>query len=210
MIIEALLLGLSTGAYCLFSCAPVVTPLFLSIEPDRKQSSRMVAYFLSGRLTGYLIFGAVIGFAGVAINNSLNVEHNKIFGGTVSIIVGAILLLSGLNFQFPKIPVCRLLNKYITPKRNSFIFGLFTGVNVCPPFLGAASRIMDKGGVLYGLIFFLIFFLATSIYFMPYLGVSFLTKRIEPLKEIARFSMLIIGSYILVFRGIINLVKAFT
>lgn len=207
MIIEALLLGLSTGAYCLFSCAPVVTPLFLSVEPNRKKSFKMVSFFLSGRLAGYLVFGVAIGLAGVSINRNLNPEHNIFIGSIISIVTGLLLVLAGLNFQFPKLPVCRILSRYITPGRNSFVFGLFTGVNVCPPFLGAASRVMDKGGVIYGLVFFLIFFIATSIYFMPYLGVSFITKRIKPLKEIARFSMLIIGFYILVFRGFINLLK---
>lgn len=207
MIIEALLLGLSTGAYCLFSCAPVVTPLFMSVEPEKKYSYRMVTLFLSGRLSGYLIFGILSGITGGLLNNSLNPKYNVIFGSVVSLIIGAILILSGLKFQLPKLSICKYLYKLTNPVKGAYIFGLFTGVNVCPPFIGAATRVINNGGIMYGLLFFLIFFIATSLYFLPYLGVSFLTKKIEPLKEIARFSMLIIGFYIFVYRGIIELLK---
>lgn len=207
MIIEALLLGLSTGAYCLFSCAPVVTPLFMSTEPEKKYSSQMLINFLSGRLTGYLIFGIISGFTGGLISSNLNPIYNEILGAIISILIGIILILSGLNFQFPRLSFCKYIFKFTSPVKSSYFFGLFTGVNVCPPFVGAATRVFNNGGIIYGFLFFLIFFLATSIYFLPYLGVSFLTKKIEPLKEIARFSMLIIGSYIFVYSGIIEVLK---
>lgn len=207
MIIEAILLGLSTGSYCLFSCAPIVTPMFLSVEPELRQSKNMVFNFLFGRLSGYIFFGIILGMTGGYINSSLSDTSLNLFKGIVSMIVGSLLLMSGLKFQFPKLNICKVIGRFVSPVKGSYIFGLLTGVNVCPPFLGAATRVMSKGGVINGIIFFSIFFVFTSLYFLPYLGVPFLIKKIEPLQEIARISMLLIGFYISLFSGLLEIFK---
>lgn len=209
MFLEASFLGLSTGAYCLFSCSPVLAPFFISQQAKQKIITKMVCLFLGGRLAGYLLFGLLAGLTGNWLNQELSTENLVLFKGCVSVVVGLLLIASGLRLQFPHFSICKLFNRTVTSDKSAFLFGILTGVNLCPPFIGAATRIMNKGGVLYGAGFFLIFFLTTSLYFLPYIGITALTKRKKELILIARFSMLIIGAYILLFSGVFELISFF-
>ena len=59
MILEAILLGLSTGTYCTMYCAPVLIPFLSGTEKvSYKRNSGLIGAFLGGRLVTYFILGA--------------------------------------------------------------------------------------------------------------------------------------------------------
>ena len=78
LIIKALLLGLSTGIFCLSYCLPVIVPLVLSQEQKMRQSFWLVGKFVGGRLLGYLLFGALVGYLGFRVQSKL--VHNLVLG----------------------------------------------------------------------------------------------------------------------------------
>ena len=52
-------------------------------------------------------------------------------------------------------------------RKTIFTAGMLTGVTLCPPLLLAISLAMENGSPWRGILFFVIFFLATSIYVVP-------------------------------------------
>lgn len=204
LIVESLLLGLTTGAYCLLSCSPMITPLFLFKGDSYKKSGTMVAHFLLGRLSGYVIIGILSGLAGSFIMELLSAKAKTIFSVLVSLITGGILIFSGLKRTRTDKKECKRVSGFIKGSHSSFVVGILTGVSLCPPFITAITRVLDRGGVAYGLLFFLLFYLSTSIYFLPLIGSTFLSKRIPALREISKYALIIMGAYILIFRGILG------
>lgn len=204
-ILESLILGLTTGAYCFFNCAPVVAPQLLANGDTFNSAKRNVIGLLLGRLSGYLLVGFLSGLAGSYILESLGVTGSKILLSTISILTGSVLILSGIRLILIKKGSCNKFCSSFKSSRSSYLLGLLAGVNLCPPFLTAILRVISEGGIGYGLIYFFFFFTATTIYFLPYLGIPFLNKRIKPLKDISTISMFIVGTYLLLFRGVLSL-----
>src|SRR5512146_3319458 len=55
--LSGFLLGLANGMTCLATCAAVLVPLFLGEGRRVRENGRLLAGFMAGRLTGYLLFG---------------------------------------------------------------------------------------------------------------------------------------------------------
>ncbi len=92
-ILEAFLLGLSTGPICLAYCAPVLVPFMLAAEKYTFiRTVRTLSLFLLGRFVGYMIIGLLSGLVGSTL-----FQHE---GGTlpaiVTLIKGIKLLVFGL------------------------------------------------------------------------------------------------------------------
>ena len=69
MILEAILLGLSTGTYCTMYCAPVLIPFLSGTEKvSYKRNSGLIGAFLGGRLVTYFILGAAFAAVGLLVN----------------------------------------------------------------------------------------------------------------------------------------------
>jgi hypothetical protein len=110
---------------------------------------------------------------------------------------------------------CARLGRLYGLKRGAFAVGLLSGLNFCPPFFAAASRAFAGHGpggpsALGGLAYFALFYLGTSVFFLPLLGLPLLErlkggKAAESLRTVARIATLLLGIYFMVVLGVFRL-----
>ena len=185
------------GIYCFSYCIPFAAPLMISEERGKRENISVIFQFLLGRLFGYLLFGAFFGYLGQKINVL-----------EVNIIINAGLILLSLFLIFNALG---LLNwKYSSfcfkhKKRLPLFMGFLMGINVCPPFLMSLAYVFTLHNWLFGVIYFLMFFLATSIYFLPLFFLGYLNK-LRSFQLVGRISSLIVGILFFVY-GLYYIIK---
>ncbi len=190
---RALVLGLSTGLFCLGFCVPLLGPVMLTREKTGlKESAASIGLFLAGRLIAYLVFGLVFGALGSALTPIWSVK--AIFLPALYAILGILMILYGVVQSFPHIGFCRMFTPRFQSKWYLLVIGFLAGINICPPFLLAVTTAMDLGGPFQGMLFFLVFFLATSIYLLPLLF-SGLVNRFKEIRFAARIAAVVAGLY---------------
>ncbi|HAH31466.1 MAG TPA: hypothetical protein DCL44_04025 [Elusimicrobia bacterium] len=197
---EGFLLGLSTGAYCLASCLPVLAPYLLAGGSSSwKANSFLFLQFLSGRLLAYALFA----LSAVALG--------KLSGPYLppAALSAGMIITSLFMFYFL---FSGRLKKHIScfasppaawaEKQIPFFLGFITGVNICPPFAAGLLRLMGLADLFKGLVYFGGFFISTSIFLLPALvPTPFLNLR---LKNIGRMMLFLAALWYLLMglRGI--------
>ncbi|MCX7837385.1 MAG: sulfite exporter TauE/SafE family protein, partial [candidate division WOR-3 bacterium] len=99
----------------------------------------------------------------------------NLFISLLYIFVSILLLLYGFILSFPNISLCQILKKEFHSNFYLLFLGFIMGINICPPFLLSLINVIEMAEIMKGILFFLLFFLATSIYFFPLIFFSFLT-----------------------------------
>jgi sulfite exporter TauE/SafE len=189
---KALALGLATGLFCAGFCLPLLGPVVLSQPGSARRSLGRVLLFLGGRLAAYLLFGAAFGALGgsLARLGGLKAWLLPVIYG----LLGLGMVAYGLVQSFPHVGFCRVLSPRFESWWYVLLLGFLAGINLCPPFLLAVTTVMDAGGVLRGVFFFLIFFLVTSVYLVPVLLAGPLA-RLAPVRFAARVAAVLAGAY---------------
>jgi sulfite exporter TauE/SafE len=206
MLISSLLLGLSTGTYCAMFCAPVILPMVFSANGGMAANARLIGFFSLGRLLGYVIIGAALGALGAYGLGFVDPTLENRISTAAWAGIGALLLIQGLSLNFPHAKACRVLSRvYLKDKGiNAAAMGLLTGLNLCPPFIAASGEAISSRSPLWGAMGFLFFFLGTSVYFLPLLGVPLLGKKLEIPRLVARVVLVLLGLYFFLCRGILS------
>ncbi len=205
MILEAFLLGVSTGTVCITTCAPSAVPLFLSREWSPRRNALGTALFFGGRLAGYLLFGLILGALGALAAGYLTPLWEGRIGALAYLLTGVLLLMEGIFYNLEKPRFQCFMKKRYPWTGGLFLFGLLTGLHFCPPFFAAAVRVTaEGGGPLQGGLFFLFFFLGTSLYFLPLLAAPWLTRK-PAVRLVARMTLLLMGGYFFLVLGLFNL-----
>lgn len=199
LIIKALLLGLSTGIFCLSYCLPVIIPLVLSQERQARQAWWLIGRFAVGRLLGYLLFGALVGYLGLKIQSPL--IHNLVWWAVI--ILAVILMLYALGLLKPKSFFCQNFRK----TGNPWLLGFLVGLNICPPFLVALTYGFNLANVWQGVILFLSFFVGTTVFLLPAGFLGALTRR-DFLRRVGQVAAFLAGVIYLIY-GIGNLLKVY-
>jgi sulfite exporter TauE/SafE len=189
MIVEAisqgLLLGLSTGVFCLVTCAPVYVPFVLSENRKLKRNVLAIGELATGRLIAYLLFGLICGFFGTQINVFW---LNKAVGVTM-ILLALFMFVFVMAKQRPHFGLCKLSNTYIN---YPILFGFLTGINVCPPFLLAITAALTYASIAGSVMLFGGFFFGTSFYLIFLVPLS-LTARVESIRLIGLITSVLSG-----------------
>jgi hypothetical protein len=197
---EAFLLGLSNGAVCLAYCAPVLVPCLLGTGAAVRGNAAIVAEFLAGRLMGYLLFGVITW----AISRSILREpgYREMIIGASYLVLSVMLVAFGFFNCFHQCTVQNVGsfvqklsgNKPELSFLMPFVAGLAMGLNFCPPFLLAMAASTAEGSLLYSLLFFFMFFVGTSLFFIPapFLG---LLKTFPALAMVGKLASGIVGLY---------------
>jgi sulfite exporter TauE/SafE len=194
VVIEGWLLGLSTGPYCLGACMPFMIPyLFAEGKPTLRANLRIIGEFLLGRFLAYLLFGALVGWIGEFLKPHLS---QRVASAALGI-TAAFMLLYALIKSLPRWKVCGWFVRRLPMGRMPLLLGLLIGINVCPPFLVAAARLLQVGGPSSGAVFFLGFFAGTSLYTLPLLSLSPLTRTVR-FQRIGTLSAILVGSWFLI------------
>jgi sulfite exporter TauE/SafE len=203
---KALLLGLSTGLFCAGFCVPLVGPLLLSDESRSvRRSASRVGLFLAGRLVAYLLFGLVFGALGGALSHVWGVK--AVLLPLVYAILGVMMIVYAVVQSFPHIGLCRAVSPRTRSGWYLALVGFLAGINLCPPFLLAVTTVMDIGGALRGALFFLVFFLATSVYLLP-LFFAGLVSRFSAVRFAGRVAAVLAGLYFLYLAASMALIRA--
>ncbi len=208
---QGFLLGLANGTSCLAFCAPVLIPFFLSVGSSVRQSSALLARFLAGRLLGYLLFGLLAWLlSGLLL--AADGFQDRLVGGTY-IGLSILLLVSVFRKNRPAPDACSL------PKARAWMrlwlqqvpgslpvgIGFLAGLKICPPLLLAFTGAASSGSPGGSLLLFFMFFLGTSIFFLPFPLLGALA-RVPDARWVGKFAAVIVALYyflsgILLFAG---------
>lgn len=189
MIIEAIsqgiLLGLSTGVFCLVTCAPVYVPFVLSEDRKLRRNILSIGEIAMGRLIAYLFFGLILGILGKQINGPW---LNRAIG-TAMILLSAFMLAFVVVKKWPHFGLCKLSKKYVN---YPAFFGFLTGINVCPPFLLAMSTALSYASIAGSIFLFGGFFVGTSFYLILLVPLGFAAK-VENIRQIGLITAVMSG-----------------
>jgi len=203
IIIQPFLLGISVGIFCFTYCVPFIAPYLASEERKLSKNFKIILQFIFGRLGGYILFGAIFGYLGEKISNQ---TVNLILIVSL-IILSLFLIIYALGFLKPKGIFCSV--KYLKFREKSpLLMGFLMGINICPPFLMSLAYVFTLHSALRGIIYFLMFFLGTTLYFLPVTFLGYLGKMKE-FRFIARIAGLIVGFAFLIY-GIYYIVRGLT
>ena len=202
MILAAVTLGFSTGAFCLGYCYPILGPIMLSGKNRSfKRSVIELGLFLLGRLTAYLVFGLLVGLFGRYLREVL-VFHTTVLP-SLFLVLGGIMVLFGFVQIMPHLGFCRFCQRFVEAWWSMLLVGFLAGLNLCPPFLLAAASAIELGNVASSILFFLFFFLATSLFLLPFIF-SGLVARFKDVRSAARVTAVISGIWF-IYQGLSRL-----
>ena len=197
---EALVLGLASGPACVASCGPVIVPSMLAERDGLRLNSRYLSAFLATRLLGYLVFAAVAWEVGALV--SFRASGMWIFG-MIHVLLGCALLRyawsagKGCSHSPHTTELVTIGSAGRHRNPGAVVLGFLTGVSLCPPFVAAGLRAAELANVAAAMLFFAVFFLGTSIWFLPFAGMGWL-RRNEAVTTVARMAMALIAVYYLV------------
>lgn len=193
---EALALGVATGPVCLATCGPAVAPWLLAQQAGLKTHGRLVALFLCGRLAGYLLFAALAWLVGRSIPQLWS--GGPWLAGVVDLLLAAALVAYVAGWR---LHLCRGKRKpqllqigvaAAAGRRSGLVLGFLTGLNLCPPFLAAGVKAAELSNLAAALLFFLAFFLATAVWFLPVVALG-LVRRPRAAATVARLAAILLA-----------------
>ncbi len=195
------LLGLANGSACLTACVPVLISLVLSEGRKMRESFVLLLSFLTGRLVGYLAFAVLAWAAGRILSASW--PSGSSWGHRVEagafVILGALLVAQGLG-KPTTLCAARISGGALKrlPAGGAPLMpaalGLLTGLNLCPPFLLAITEGASRGSLGGSVIFFLSFYLGTTIFFLPLPVLGAVHRRPE-IRTVGRMTAVLLGGY---------------
>ena len=192
VIVGSLLAGFSAGLYCCATCATVLAPVFAAENRSAGANARLWLQFLFGRLAGYLLFGAAIGWIGERFDAAW---FNRI---SAAAMVGLSLLLISYaaGFRRPAWSFCAAGTR--RGQATPVLLGFLMGANACPPVLMSVAYVFTLHSLAKGIVYFLVFFCATTVYLIPLPFVGLL-GRMKEFRWAARASALAVGILYLVY-----------
>ncbi len=206
IVMEAFLLGLSSGAVCVAYCAPVLIPYVVGERKSILANGVILSCFLSGRLLGYLIFAVFAWAIGRSMVNIGSLKEPLI--GFAYITLSIFLVVYAFQEIHPTCsarfmgPIQWLSSHH--PNLLPMTMGFATGLSFCPPFLLAITGAAEKTTLLRSIFFFFTFFLGASIFFIPVPFLGLLRGHVF-LKTIAKLAAGIMGLFYL-YNGSIMLI----
>jgi sulfite exporter TauE/SafE len=193
-LVKGLLLGLSTGGFCLGACAPAVLPYLVSRRWEGSRTvARHAAEFMAGRLLAYLTLAALVLWLGARVQASPVATRAA---AVVMALLSILLILHGLSLSFPEWKACRALQRSGALRRFPFVAGMALGIAICPPLMLALAYVLTVGRWGAGIGFAVAFFAGTSVYLVP-LFLSGYLSRLPSLRGAAEVAAVFSGVWFL-------------
>jgi len=205
---EALFLGLASGPACVASCGPVLVPSLLAERSGLRLNSRYLSAFLATRLLGYLLFAAVAWELGALV--SIPSSARALVFALIHLLLAAVLLRYAYSVGRACNHACASSELVTIGAAGNHripgaaVLGFLTGVSLCPPFVAAGVRAAEAASIIAAMLFFAVFFLGTSAWFVPFAGLGWV-RRNEAVTTVARMAMVLIALYYL-FAGLAALI----
>jgi sulfite exporter TauE/SafE len=194
---EALVLGLASGPACMASCGPVLVPSLLAQRADMRWNTRYLSTFLGARFLGYLLFAALAWELGALV--SLPPGARLLIVGVVYVLLACVLAWYAYSVGRACARSCagsELVRIGVAKPgiSGAAALGFLTGLSLCPPFVAAGVRAAELGSVAAAILFFAVFFVGTSVWFVPFVGLS-CVRRNDAVTTVARMAMVLIALY---------------
>ncbi len=187
--LDPLLAGLSMGLFCCLSCYPFLAPVFAAGNRTPQATFSMWIQFILGRLAGYVLLGAAMGALGKRFGSA---------GLGIASILG-MMAMAGLTFARAFRPepatACRAGVRRVAAV--PVLLGFLMGFHACPPVLMSAAYVFHLQSILKGMVYFFVFFCATTVYLIPLFFVGLL-GRMREFRLAARISAFLVGALFLV------------
>lgn len=183
-----LLAGLFAGfSHCVGMCGPLVTTFMLRRKPSSRDTLTPMVMYQTGRLTTYTTLGALMGVFSWVVR--INVMDSG-WQGTLSVLIGALMLLTGLSLwgALPWLrwlesarfagPMSRWMRGFIQSSHPMapFLMGLGNGLLPCGAVYAMAVVAATSGDPIRGAMIMFAFGLGT----LPAMfGISFVAKRLS-------------------------------
>lgn len=191
-ILQPILAGLSVGAFCVTSCVPFLGSFLAAETRPLRNNILELLKFLAGRFTGYLCFGLLAGYLGEKFDSRwLRLATNLSF-----IFLSVILFYYLIGLLRREKSLCPPAGMFRS--RSLFIMGFLMGINLCPPFLLSVTYVLSQRDAFYGVVYFALFFLSSSLYFAPLVFVGLLAKT-EEFRFVARLSGFLVSGVFFVY-----------
>lgn len=209
---EALILGLASGPACVASCGPVLVPSLLAERSGMRLNSRYLSAFLATRLLGYLLFAAVAWEVGALV--SLPSPARSSLFAMIHLLLAGVLLRYAWSVGracnhacgSPELVTIGGAGRHRIP--GAAVLGFLTGISLCAPFVAAGVRAAEAANVAAAMLFFAVFFLGTSVWFVPFAGLGWV-RRNEAVTTVARMAMVLIALYYF-YAGLMTLIRRTT
>lgn len=129
MILEAVLLGLSTGTYCAMYCGPVLIPFLFGTEKiSCRRNAGLIGLFLASRLAMYFVLGVALSAAGLLASEFFDPYFARRLSVCAYIFCGASLLLNSFGAKFPwEKDGCKCAG--LKKLGNDFLTAVFAGLS---------------------------------------------------------------------------------
>jgi hypothetical protein len=197
---EAVLLGITSGPVCLASCSPVLLPVLAAERRPALGTASLLAQFLAGRLAGYLGFACLAWMLGITL--ALEPRARALAFGFADLGIAVLLAVYAVALREKTEKTCEqgcpaARARLSAARYRSFAplyLGLASGLALCPPFVAAGVRAAEVPGLAQALLFFCGFFVGTSIWFVPSLGVGLL-HRFAAVGTVARLTLFLLAAY---------------
>lgn len=197
---EALLLGLSVGLVCVASCGAVLVPWLVAEQRAVLSTAWLLAQVLAGRLAGYLLFATIAWAAGAVLVPGEARTRVLVYGLVYVALAGMLVRYAfagkrGHDAATAAAPNARLLGlRRRIARLGPAALGFLTGVTLCPPFVVASIRAAQLRSLPASLAFFTVFFLGTSVWFLPFVAAG-LARRTAEARTVGRVAMVIVAAY---------------
>jgi sulfite exporter TauE/SafE len=204
---EGFLLGLSTGAVCIAYCGPVLIPYLLGEGHTIRRNALHVTLFLAGRFASYVFVGLIAGIVGQSLIKPSALKTTTM--AIIYIVLAGLLIAYGF-YRFKEVCLGHAQKKIEKiygrrwPNLIPLAGGVITGLNICPPFLLAITKAVDTGRIAGSIWLFIMFFLGTSLFFIPFPFVGFFRKQ-QILRVVGKFAAILTGLFY-IYQGILMLV----
>lgn len=206
---EGFLLGLANGTSCAVYCIPALLSFLLQEGKSTRQNYLILSQFMIGRFIGYLLFSILAWIISITIFQ--NNEFKDFFFGVTYLVLAIFLVFYSLSGSFSNCGI-KSFNKYIIktaqvyPVLFPLLIGFIAGLNICPPFLLTFTRATATGDLWHSMVFFIMFFLGTSLFFIP-VPLFGLLNRFSKLRIMAKYLTVIIAIFYFVM-GMMLVIKS--
>ena len=163
----------------------------------RLTTSKLSA-FLAARFLGYLLFAAVAWQLGALV--SFPPTSRLLITGVVHLLLAGVLLGYAYSMGHAHSHSCAA-SELVTvggPKKWSVTgpaaLGFLTGFSLCPPFVIAGVRAAELESATAALLFFSMFFVGTSLWFLPFAGLG-CVRRSQAVTTVGRMAMVLIACF---------------
>jgi sulfite exporter TauE/SafE len=188
-------------------CFPFLATFIASENRATPKNFLLIIYFMLGRFLGYVAFGLIFGFLG----EQLKSPYLTLITDLSLVLVSVVMILHIMGLLRQKDNLCLVHLTRSTPAMKNppaveatgnmaVVMGFLMGVNICPPFLLSLAYVVSLEDILKSVLYFVIFFFASSIYFLPMIFVGMLAK-IKELQKAARVSGIMAACVFMIYGG---------